>query len=126
MKNLVVQVADNKYLIRYKVLKSVVSRKHTTKEGKITNRLEKHPQGCEVHLYKIMNEYAISETAHYTRKEFKLYVKDHVTYLGRGLSKCSDKDKFNKLIGIQTAVSNIEDINTNLAKQISIQLILNF
>jgi hypothetical protein len=130
MNSLIVEVGSDKYLIRYQVLKSVVSRKHTYYEYKkvlneyteeieliqypvVTNRLEKHPNSCEVYLYSINNLPLLDvEVNDFSNpKKIKLRTKlGYLTCLGKGLSKCSDKDKFDKNLGIRVAISNIESL----------------
>lgn len=105
MNNLIIELSDNKYLIRYEVFKSVVSRKHTTKEGKVTNRLEIHPNSVVIYLYQA-SEIPLLNMVKIDRKYMQVYSK-YFTYLGRGLSKCSDKDKFDVNIGILQALKNL-------------------
>ena len=131
MKNIIIEANDTKYLIRYKVIKSVVSRKHTVKStGKVISRLEKHPVACEVYLYQIntTSEVYIGNllVLDLTRKQISQDVKDiWLTYLGRGLSKCSDKDTFNLNTGIRCAISNIEDLDTSTKHNINYKLLNN-
>ena len=123
MNSLIVRADDCNYLIRYQALKSVVTRKHTTKNGKVTNRLELHENSVVVYVYKINIQLNLDTLINANLKSIKTYYKNHLTYLGRGLSKCSDKDKFNKNIGIRTAISNIENLNALTAYDIN-QIIL--
>ena len=121
MNSLIIEVVNDKYLVRYQVLKSLVNRKHTTKEGKVINRLEKHPCSCEVFIYKVLNERLLPTLSHCVLT--KIFCTSSVKYgemlyLGRGLSKCSDKDKFNKWLGIYYAVMNLE-LDTVLKEKIA-------
>ena len=121
MHSLIVEVNEDKYLIRYKVFKSVVSRK-ATKEDKITQQLEKHPSSCEVYLYKIklLEDNYINGLHLATYKKLKKEERlQFISYLGRGLSKCSDKDKFDKNLGIRVAISNIENLDLNTKHNIN-------
>lgn len=120
MNSIVVEVTDSKYLVRYQVLKSVVSRKHTTKEGKVINRLELHSNSVVVYLYKILHvHYDIFWNTEPNLKGLNKSINEgYLEYLGRGLSKCSDKDKFNKWLGIYYAVMNLEithQVKNNIA-----------
>ena len=122
MNSLIVEVNEDKYLIRYKVLKSVVSRKHTTKERKIINRLELHQHSVVVYLYKIncLDETYLDMVTNLTKKNISKDTEQGLlTYLGRGLSKCSDKDKFDTNLGIRVAISNIEKLNLNTKHDIN-------
>ena len=119
MNSLIVREGNFKYLVRYQVLKSVVNRKHTTKQGKVTNRLELHANSVVVYLYGINSSINLDTLINANLKSIKTYYKDHLTYLGKGLSKCSDKDKFDKNIGITRAIINIENLDKNLAGVIS-------
>ena len=123
MNSLIVREGNFKYLVRYQVLKSVVNRKHTTKQGKVTNRLELHANSVVVYLYGINSSINLDTLINANLKSIKTNYQDHLTYLGRGLSKCSDKDKFDKNIGIRTAISNIENLNALTAYDIN-QIIL--
>lgn len=127
MKSLIIELLDNKYLIRYKVLKSVVSRKHTTKEGKVVNRLEVHPNSVVVYLYQILHvHYDIFWNTEPNIKGInKSIYQGYLKNLGKGLSKCSDKDRFNKNIGIICAVNNIENLNDQLKHNINYFHMLN-
>lgn len=126
MNNIVVEVDNVEYLVRYQILKSVVSRKHTTKEGKVIQQLEKHPTSCEVHLYKINIISTIFKEAvtRFPYKHIKRQVNKYntLTYLGRGLSKCSDKDKFDRITGIRMAICNINGLSESLKYDINSKL----
>lgn len=127
MNSLIVEVNNEKYLIRYKVLKSVVSRKHTIKEGKVINRLELHQNSVVVYLYKITwdNKFYPDNLRilNPPKIEINKDVKDgYLEYLGRGLSKCSDKDKFDKNIGIRTAICNMEGLTETLKYNLNSKL----
>lgn len=118
MNSLIVEVNEDKYFIPNQVLKSVVSRKHTTKEKKIIQQLEKHPNSCEVYLYKIncLDETYLDMVTNLSKKNISKDTEQGLlTYLGRGLSKCSDKDKFDEHLGIRVAINNIEKLPNNLA-----------
>ena len=115
MNNIVVQVNNVKYLVRYQVLKSVVSRKHTTKEGKVITRNELHPNSVVVYLYQLKQNTINANTLLHlnTRKKLKEAIyHGALIYLGRGLSKCSDKDKFDKNKGIRQAIANIKELDS--------------
>ena len=122
MNNLIVDISDKTYIVRYQILKSAVIRKHTTKEGNRFYRWEKHPTSCEVHLYQILSvkTYDIFCNKYPTRKELnKSVYEGYLKYIGRGLSKCSDKDIFDKPMAIMIAVNNIKNIDKVICNEIN-------
>lgn len=128
MNNLVIDTNHGKYLVRYQIFKSVVNRKHTTPEGKVINQLEKHPCSCEIYLYVLIDDTITVNTLLHlnTRKEIKEAVyHGAIVYLGRGLSKCSEKDKFNKKMGVTAAIYNaLKNTNNKLAHALVFELAL--
>lgn len=119
MHNLIIRNKDNDYLIRFKTLKTVVTRKHTNNFNKVINRLELHTNAVMIYLYKINTPINLDTLMKSRLKELKIYYKNNLNYLGRGLSKCSDKDKFNLNVGIKTAIKNIGNLDNELIEGIN-------
>ena len=120
MNSLIVK-SDKYYLVRYQMLKSVVSRKHTTKEGNVTNRLELHTNSVVVYLYQILHvHYDIFWNNQPNLKGLNKSIhQGYLKYLGRGLSKCSDKDRFTKNLGLTIAIDNIPELDNLTAYNIN-------